>query len=61
MDQSGDSTDTYPVSWAQVIDPGSSASFVGQDYITQPEHVGPGLLSGRAVELKGVDAPMTPG
>jgi hypothetical protein len=35
-DQSGDDTDSYPVVWVQDIQPGSSASYVGSDYITSP-------------------------
>jgi hypothetical protein len=40
-DQAGDATDSYPVTWAQVIEPGSSASYVGSDYISAPASSAP--------------------
>ncbi len=40
-DQAGDATDTYPVSWTQVIPPGSSASFADREYITAPASSAP--------------------
>lgn len=40
-DEAGDATDTYPVSWAQVIQPGSSASFTATEHITAPSSSAP--------------------
>ena len=40
-DQAGDATDTRPVSWSQVIEPGTSASFTETDPITAPASSAP--------------------